>query len=227
MTNRETVSRVRTIHKLLGDSRITDRAILAEVKGNALILMKQKADQRKLWNSPSAFTPIPCIEMETVPLGECCGISSTQLVSRSKLELPTIAESNYPLIMGVYDIGFSQDLKYAPLNRYINLQKLGLCGRDVYYFIHDNRLIVTKPNVALAKIIAIFDTDPSDYLLHPECGCNPNKKPCESKLDREFKVPGYLISTAIEMASNKLLGTYFKIPMDHTSDNKDDTVNRA
>jgi hypothetical protein len=222
MTNRQVVSQVRSTHKLLGDSRLTNRSILAEVKSNSLVLINQKANERKLWSS-NIFTPLECVEMEEIPLGECCGISSNKLVSRSRLKLPSIASGNFQyLIQGVYDVGLGQALKYTPLNRFISIQSLGLNSRDVYYWIHNSRLIISSPHVKTAKIIAVWEGEISDELLYPKCDCMHEKKDdCHNKLDDEFKCPGFLITAAIKMSSDTLLNTYFRLPSDNTSDGKE------
>lgn len=230
MTNREVISRVRSTNKLFSDGLLNDRSILAELRGKALTLINQKTNQRKLWGTDTVFTPIDCLEMETVPIGECCSYATDHNVSKSKLKLPGIAEGNFQyLIQGVYDAGSTRDIKYTPLNRYINLLKLGLPNKDVYYWIHNSHLYISQPNVRIARIVAAFTGDVSYDLLYPECDCGSpreKKRPCTSRLDEEFKCPGNLVDTAVELTSQTLLTRYFRVPTDHTSDNKDDQTNK-
>lgn len=228
MKNRDVVSRVRATHKLFGDSSINDRAILAEVRGAATTLINQKTNTRRYWNTDSLFSPLDCIEMIQVPLGECCHYSGFTLVSRSKHRLPSIAEGNYQyLIQGVYDVGVSRNINYAPVNRYLNILKLNLENDAIYYWIHDNYLYISNPHVAIAKIVAHFEEDIPYELLYPECDCSATPIPCISRLDEEFRCPALLVDTAVKMASQTLLGTYFRIREDHTSDDKNDQTNPA
>lgn len=225
MTNREVISRVRSTNKLFADASLNNRAILSELRGNAITLMNQKTNKRKLWNTDSIFTPIPCIEMETADMGSCCGYAGGQ-VAKSKLKMPSIQEGNYDyLIQGVYDVGSSQKLKYTPLNRYINLLKLKLESNDVYFWIHNDYLYVSSPHVKTVKMVAAVEGDVSYELLYPECDCEGKKSPCTSRLDEEFKCPSDLITPVVSLTSNTLLQTYFKVPVDQTSDDKDDQTN--
>lgn len=230
MTNREVISGVRSSHKLFSDASLNDRSILAELRNNAVILINQKSNQRKLWGTDTIFTPIDCIEMEQVPMGECCDHASTALLSKSKLPMPTIIEGNYQyLIQGVYDIGSSQKLKYTPLSRYLNLLKLKLLTNDVYYWIHKSHLYISSPHVQFARMDAAVNGDVSYALLYPDCDCGGNrdkKPPCTSRLDEEFKCPGNLIGAVVALTSKSLLQNYFRLPVDHTSDNKDDQTNK-
>jgi len=227
MTNREVISQVRGTHKLFADAIINDRVILAEVRTSAHTLINQKTNQRKLWNTDTLFTPIDCLEMETVSLGECCGYSSDMKVSRSKLTIPSIVEGNYQyLIQGVYNVGVESSYKYTPLSRFLNLLKLGLQTNDTYYWIHGNRLYVSSPYAEVVKLVASFEGDVPYDLLYPECDCAGSKKnPCISRLDEQFKCPSILIGPVITLTSQRLLSSYFKIPVDHTSNNKDDQTN--
>lgn len=228
MTNREIVSNVRSTHKLFADAVLNDRAILAELKSNALYLINQKTNQRRGWNTDTIFTSIDCLEMVEVPIGECCNISSKTNISKSKLPLPSIVEGNYAyLIQGVYDVNSSTYIKYTPLNRYINTLKLDMNSKDVYYWIHNKHLYISSPYIKKAKIVAMFDGDVSYDLLYPECDCSTSKRPCTSRMDEEFKCPGNLISTVTNMTSQKLLSTYFRVPDDQSADNKNDQTNRV
>lgn len=228
MTNREIVSKVRSTHKLFSDATLNDRSILAELRSNAIMLINQRTNQRKLWNTDTIFTTLSCVEMIQVDMATCCGYHSGRMVSRSKLKLPSIAEGNYQyLIQGVYDVAGTTSLKYSSLNRYINTLKLNLLTNENFYWIHNNYLFISSPHVKLAKIIFVPDGDISYELLYPECECEGKReKPCTSRLDEDFRCPGALITPLVTMTSQSLLSTYFRIPKDHTADNKDAQVNK-
>lgn len=228
-TNREVVSQVRTTHKLLSDASINDRTILAELKGNAKTLIKQYTDQRKLWNTPTIFTPIHCLEMQDVPLGECCEYSGDMVISRSKHRLPKILDGNNGLlIQGVFSINSSQKLRSTTLSRFLNYLALGLQPLYVFYWIEDGYLYISRRGVEVVKMLAYFEEDVPEYILNPDCDCAKNLKrdACKNPLDDDFKCPGTLEQTAIKMTSKTLLQTYFRISTDQTSDNKDDQTNK-
>lgn len=224
-SRRDMVSRVRSTHRLLSDASINDRTIDALNRDNALVLIHQKTNQRKLWNTDTVFTTIDCLEMKTVFLGECCDFATDREISRSKEKIPQIAEGNFAyLIDGVYDIAISQSIKYTPLKKFINTMKLGLRTKDVYFWIHNDYLYVSSPHVKTVKLVACFVGDVPNSLLYQDCECAGREKeiPCKSPLDDPFKCPGNLLEAVIKMTSQHLLQTYHNIPEDATSNNLDE-----
>lgn len=229
-TLRQNVSRVRSLDKMLNaDNTVTDRVIASELKSKATFYIRRETDRRKLWNTSTIFTNIPCVEMIKVPTSECCDYTSDQFVSRSKYKLPKISDGIYGLLIhGVFSVDSSRRLKEISLSRYINLLKLGLPNQDVYYWIYDRYLYISSPRVEVASIWAYFEEDISAELLYPTCPCPGEKpNPCINPLDLEFKCPGYLEDVVIKDVLQTLLATYYKIPVDHNADNKDDQVNKA
>lgn len=230
-TNREAISRVRSTHRLLsGDASINDRSILAELKGNAITVIRQSTNKRNLWATDTIFTVVPCLEMIPVPITECCGFVSDIMVARSKHKLPTISEGNYNyLIQGVFNTELTKEIKYMTPKRYINARKLKLPTKDIYYWIHDGYLYVSSEFIQEIKIVAYFESDLPTEIIDRDCACNSpkRKEKCKNPLDETFKCPGFLETAVIEMTSATLLNKYFRIPKDHSSDNKDDQTNKA
>src|SRR5687767_9665096 len=121
-TFRESISRVRSLDKLLSaDNVISDRAIQAELRSSAILFIKRETDKRKLWTSDSLFTPLPCVELKEVPIGECCDYTTHETIARSIYKLPKIAEGNFQrLIQGVYNISNRKRIMEVSIDRYIN-----------------------------------------------------------------------------------------------------------
>jgi hypothetical protein len=228
-TVRQVVSRVRSLDKLISsDASITDRVIAAELKSRAILFIKQQADRRRLWQTSTIFTNIPCVEMKEISMAECCDFESDQKIARSRYKLPKIADGIYGLLIhGVFSADTMRRLKEVTFSRYINLLKLGLCSKDVYYWVYDRYLYVSSPFVRIVNIWAYFEEDIPSELLYPECDCSAtNRNPCVNPLDEEFKCPGYLEEAVVKDTLDTLMKTYFRVPVDHTSDNKDDQVNK-
>lgn len=222
-TRRQMVSGVRSSHRLLAEASINDRTIDFHNRNNAMTLINQKANQRKGWNTDTVFTTINCLQMKTVSLGECCDFTTDQQVSRSKEKIPQIIEGNFAyLIDGVYDVAISQTIKYTPLRKYLSVIKLKLKTNDVYFWIHNNYLYISRPHVQDVKMVASFAEDVPLNLLYPDCDCNTEEVPCTSFLDQDFKCPGNLHSTVIGMTSQYLLQTYHNIVQDVTNNNLDE-----
>lgn len=227
MTIRDTISRVRSKHRLLNqDNQISDRAIAAELNGKASLLIKRETNLRKLWTSPNLFTVLNCVEMEPVDISECCDYRGGGQIAKSKLQLPRVSEGQFGLIVqGVYNVLGSKKFIETNPNRYSNILKLGLRDNNTYYWILNKHLYISKPDIQVVKMIAYFDDEPTAEVLKPLCECDPNSKPdCTNPLDREFKCPTYLIDAAVTMTSQELLNTYFRIPQDKTSNQIDEQV---
>lgn len=230
MTNREIISQVRSMSKLLSsDILISDRVVYNECKDTANKLVKQSLDKRKLWQSPNLFAFLPCLEMEEVPLSECCDFTSECNIAKSKKKLPTIGEGIWGLaIQGVFGLDRSIKLKESNPNRYSNLLKLQLRKKDVYYWIQNNHLYVTNPSTRAVDMYAYFlDDIPNDLLFPGEtCDCKP--KPdigslCTPTLDKKFYFPGDKVDDLKSIVYNNLLKVYFGINADKTSNQLDET----
>jgi hypothetical protein len=223
-TLRKLVSDVRSVHKILStDSLITDRAIASEIRNNALLLIKRETNLRKLWATDTLFTTIPCLEMVEVPISECCNYVDECSIARTKFKLPRISEGNYQyVIQGVYSInamgGQGKKLKEITVNRYINLLKLPIIKKEEYYWISNGYLYVNNPLLKSIRFVALFEEDVKNDIMYPECGCGSpdytNEQLCMNPLDKEFALPGYLEQQVLQLASQKLLTTYFQIKTD-------------
>jgi len=230
-TFRKLVSDVRSMHKLLStDNLITDRAVMSEIKNNAFLLIKRETNLRKLWATDTVFTTIPCLEMVEVPISECCDYADPCTVARTKFKLPRITEGNYQyVIQGVYSInamsGQGKKLKEITINRYVNLLKLPIIKKEEYYWISNGYLYVNNPLLKAIRLVALFEEDVPNEIMYPECGCGTpeytTQQLCMNPLDKESPVPGYLEKQVLELTSQKLLSTYFKLKTDITSDGVD------
>ena len=229
-TGRKLVSDIRGVHKLLStDSLITDRVILSEIRNVSSLLIKRETNLRKLWATDTLFTTIPCLEMCEVPISECCSYVDECTIARSKFKIPQLAEGNYQyVIQGVYSInalsGKGKKLKEISVNRYINLLKLPVVKNEEYFWISNDYLYVTNPNVQSIRLVAYFEQDVPNNILYPDCGCGFNvsdEEYCKNPLDKEFPIPGYLEKQMLDMVSQKLLQTYFNIKTDISADGID------
>lgn len=223
-TLRKLVSDVRSMHKLLGtDSLITDRAIASEIRNNSLVLIKRETNLRKLWATDTVFTTIPCLEMQEVPISECCGYADPCTVARTKFKIPSIAEGNYQyVIQGVYSInamsGTGKKLKEITINRYMNLLKLPIIKKEEYYWIVNDYVYISNPLVQTIRFVALFEEDVPNDIMYPECGCGSPEASlddlCKNPLDKEFALPGYLEKQVLTLTSQTLLSTYFSLKTD-------------
>ena len=230
-TLRKLVSDVRSMHKLLStDNLITDRVIASEIKNNALLLIKRETNLRKLWATSTLFTTIPCLEMVEVSISECCEYVDPCTIARSRFKLPRISEGNYQyLIQGVYSInimnGIGKKLKEITINRYVNLLKLPIIKNEEYYWIQNDYLYISNPLLKAIRIAALFEEDVPNEIMYPECGCGTpetsDEEWCKNPLDKEYALPGYLEKQVLDLASQRILATYFRLKTDLTEDGID------
>jgi len=231
-TLRKLVSDVRGMHKLLStDNLITDRVVASEIKNNTQLLVKRETNLRKLWATDTLFTTIPCLEMIEVPISECCEYVDPCNVARSRYKLPRISEGNYQyVIQGVYSInamgGQGKRFKEITINRYLNLLKLPIIKNEQYYWIaNGGYLYINNPLLKATRISAFFEEDVPNELMFPECGCGsivyPTEEVCMNPLDKEYGCPGYLEKQVLELTSQKLLSTYFRLKTDISDDGAD------
>lgn len=229
-TLRNLVSTVRSSHRLLStDGKLTDRAIAAEIKSSTFLLLKRDTNLRRFWATDTLFTTLPCLELMEVPISECCEYVDECMIARTKFKIPRISEGNYQyLIQGVYSInalgGRGKKLKEITVNRYINLLKLPVIKQEEYYFIMNDYLYVTNPLINLIRLSAFFEDDIPNEVMFSECGCGAlytNEEYCKNPLDRKFGLPGVLQKQVLDLTSQKLLNTYFRIKTDQTVDGLD------
>jgi len=228
-TVRKLVSDVRAMHRLLStDNLITDRAIASEIKNNTILLVKRETNLRRLWATDTLFTTIPCLELEQVSITECCDFVDDCTIARTKLKLPRISEGNYQyLIQGVWSInamgGMGKKFKDISINRYLNLLKLPIIKNESYYWIVNDYLYLTDPLVQKVRIAALFEEDiPNEVRYSGKCSEDiTNEEWCLNPLDRESFCPGYLEKQVLELTSQKLLNTYFRLKDDLATNNID------
>jgi hypothetical protein len=234
-TVRKLVSDVRAMHRLLStDNLITDRAIASEIKNNTILLVKRETNLRRLWATDTLFTTIPCLELEQVSITECCDFVDDCTIARTKLKLPRISEGNYQyLIQGVWSInamgGIGKKFKDISINRYLNLLKLPIIKNESYYWIVNDYLYLTDPLVQKVRIAALFEEDiPNEVRYSGKCSEDiTNEEWCMNPLDRESFCPGYLEKQVLELTSQKLLNTYFRLKDDLATNNIDGQVPNA
>lgn len=223
MTLRQLVSAIRGTHKLIStDSLITDRVIAAEIRANASLLIKRETNIRKLWATDTLFTTIPCLELIEVPISECCDYVDPCTIARSKYKLPRMAEGNYQyVIQGVYSInamgGTGSKIKEITVNRYANILKLPIVKKESYFWISNNYLYITNPLLQAVRLVALFEEDVPNNIMYSECGCGnkvTDEDWCKNPLDKEFALPKYLEKQVLELTSQKLLATYFRLKSD-------------
>lgn len=218
MTVREAVSQIRTMNKWISsDDLITDRAVASEIKSVSQLLIKQQTDKRKLMASNSIFTQIDCVEMEAAQLAECCSYTSPCQIGKSKQKIPKIGDNIYGLlIQGVYSIDKRVKFDYIDPNRYANFLNLYPKSDKKFFWVRNDHLYITDPDIEIVALSAFFEDDVDTSLYNCDCDgqdCPPNP------LDKEFKCPGFLINNVFTITRDNLTRSYRNSVEDKTENN--------
>jgi len=248
---REVVAKVRTEFKLNSADtlrNITDRYIASELQSTTIKYVFQRSNRRMLWNSPSLYQILPCVEMVNVPLSECCNSNINCQITRSKYPLPKIVEGNSYnlLIQGVYSIDYpnytAKRFLECTVDRYENILKLNLKTKDTYFWIHNQYLYTSSQHLAKCKVIAYFSEDiPESLQYFPGFCGNPLAKGCcpasdqvfgindrsvccpTNPLDLPSKIPSVIEDDVVKEVANKILATYKRSVADNTENRLDET----
>jgi hypothetical protein len=164
--------------------------------------------------------------METIPLKECCEYSSDRLVAISKETLPVIGEGIFGLAIQ-YATGLDNMKKFKEITpiRYVNFLNLNLKTNDVYFWILDNRIVVTNPDTKNITFSAYFTEDVSNSLLFP-LGCDCKNPPteeqlCLNPLDKEFKFPANRMIDVEKIVTDGLQKGFNRKKEQSTTNNKE------
>jgi len=113
--------------------------------------------------------------------------------------------------------------KDISINRYLNLLKLPIIKNESYYWIVNDYLYLTDPLVQKVRIAALFEEDiPPEVRYSGKCEEDiTDEQWCMNPLDRESFCPGYLEKQVLELTSQKLLSTYFRLKDDLTENGID------
>lgn len=136
MTLRQHVSDIRAVTKQVSSDRVmTDRMLASELRTAAATLIRRDLLQRKLWNTPTIFSVIRCLQLCEVPLAECCSYSAPYTIRRSQCRITGIADlGTFGLaIQGVFNIDGTKKFKEATPARYVNILKLAIPDKKSYY----------------------------------------------------------------------------------------------
>lgn len=215
---------------IFSDNLITDRVVLSEILSAANLIVGQALEKRKYWQSPSLFTPIQCLEMEPIPLNQCCEYTGEKIVAISKRALPKIGEGLFGLaIQGVF--GADGSIKFKPTNpnRYSNLLKLNIPGKDKYYWVRDDgRVVVTNEDTKLLNMYVYFTELVPNNLLYPgkDCDCLPKptvEQLCRNPLDNDFHFIANRMFDLKQLVYKNLTAVYKQSAKDTTSNQLDES----
>ncbi len=144
-TIREITSEIQTdVNARNIDEYISKRYIYAKLKDKAQTFIKQE-NASKLWKQLSLFVSVPCVQMKTVPLVDCCKvfIPNCDTVQRSIHTLPKLYETTY----GKYLIQVRNSintLNYTPTtaSAYQNLKQEEIQDPNIRYFWIENDYLI-------------------------------------------------------------------------------------
>lgn len=158
--------------------------------------------------------------MMPVPLAECCEYKNPCIVSRSKKKIPQISEGIFGLLVQAVFSPGRKKYDYASVDRFVNILNMKLKNTRKYWWVYDQFLWVSDPDIAFVDLIGYFDNDinPADF---SSCFTGPDES-CVNPLDKEFPIPSYLEKQLIDLANETLNKTYFRHLVDPQTNFKDE-----
>jgi len=221
LTLREIISQVKNTNKFVNaDNKITNKYIYSLLKKHRDYLIKQLDGKFELIRLRYLFQTLSCVDLIPAPtINECCGVKSPWTIYRTKEKLPTLVNSVMgPLFRRVTSIDGTEDLtEITPFewNRKIEDTNFKY-NKYYYYFYSDGYLYFPNIQWKKIKIEGYFDDDIEDI----NCACEDTEIGCTSMLDKEFRIPEYILTLCIDNVNKELFNYYQRIPQDDDDINK-------
>lgn len=221
MTIRQHISRIRGIFKMVGaDTRLTDKDIFSLMVKHRDWLLEQLDNKLGLMRMSEVFQVIPCVDLIEVDPVECCGISTSCIIKRTKHRLPNLVNlASGPLIKSVTSLDGSVELDPTKEEAYIKKIKKSTNKYDksIYYWHRDGYLYFPDIEWDAVRISAFFDESVEKYL------CTVNESTyCKDRQDEEFYIPKKLVGR-MDAAMFEELGITARLPEQHQIDKNDNT----
>lgn len=198
-TIREHLSRIKNNFKLTSqDTVITNRFIYLLMKKHRDFTVKRD-NLSKLLYQDNLFQKKNFVELVDVDSVEACQVQSKCLIKRTKDKIPTLIENSYGVIIRwVGSIDHLEEIKPITSSAFQRKlrKKTSKLNKEKYYWYSNGYLYF--PNVEWDAVIVdgYFEDE-----LEDECNTSSDSSTntCVSKLDQEFKIPDYLVSSMDQM----------------------------
>lgn len=193
------------------DDRISFRYLANKFRDKLSYFLRLEARSREFTKDRSIWKSLKCIELEQVATNACGFIDSCNTLSRSKKKIPEAYNTNYGLLLKIYVIDKSRELKVIISGSYKNYVIGEYLKENLYYWIEDGYLYV--PNTDIESLTGIIIAkDPSQIdLFNNDCNC-------AYPLDSQLNYSDYLISLAKTEVMKEIVNGYKRINSDEKGD---------
>jgi hypothetical protein len=209
-TIRESISRIRTIYKLVDeDAFITDKQIYRLLSKYAKAVIRRQDNEKKLMQYEGLFEFLLFVELVEVSKIEasCSGIVGKCTILRTRDKLPTLMSgANGPLIRKVFSIDGSFGLEKTTLNQFISIKNSTnyKYNKSKYFWYRDGYLYFPDNEIEAVMIECLPEDTLDGFCTNKELECTPMQ-------DRPFPIPEYLF-VEIEQALEQELMITVKLP---------------
>lgn len=214
-TVREVISEVRNDLRANSiDEWVPSKYIHSKLKGAASLFIKREADDRRLQKYLDIWTVIECLEMEEIPLIQCCNIDipNCKTVMRSKKKLPDIYSTRYGYAMTISSVDYERDyLATTPREYKYNMNREFVDRSKRYFWIENGHLIIPGSMVQNVRVRAIFVDKAAAVRLNT---CGDENTGCVNFLDQEFVVPEHLLKNVKDATTSAILNSYKQLQPD-------------
>lgn len=212
------VSRLRgAINEYNDDSNFSNRRLWNTFYTFANQMIKQDADNGKLYNSPEIWKPI-CVEMEPVSslYCDCVHLPYDCTVYRSRYKLPNIISgSNGPIYRWLSTIDLGRHFTMVTPYEYSQKSKIRY-NKTRYAFIHNGYLYTPDHTYGFLSFSAMFDGDISEFLCDTTGIEIDTDNLCTTKFNEVVQIPTYIQDACIKAALSELLPST-QIPSDEVT----------
>lgn len=209
MKNREAVSEViNDLRALNITQRISERYVLGKLKHFNALFLKRENDKLRLSYYDNIWHTIECIKMIPADVSECTNTRLPKIFSYIKSEKPlpeVYSYSNGPLIKDLMTLDEGHTFLHTTLEDFKNISKREFKGKERYFWIRNNHIIIPNGTAEMINITACFKNIDEAKKIN-ECSDN-----CVFPLDEEFPCPLHLFQVVRQETTKDLFSFYKRI----------------
>jgi len=203
------------------DSIYSNRFIYTFIKSYRAKLLRQSIDKYQEVN-PFNFQTIDCLELELSILPECPCLTLNCKFLKSKYQLPRVIQSRNQLLLKVYTPDGTL-INNSTLEEAKNFKYTRTKNNKMFWFIHNNFLVVVDPNNMLShvQVKGLFE-DPVE--LQTVKSCNNSK--CFDPLTQNYPIDTYMLDTIRTMTYEEIMRYMNQSLNDLTNDSQGIVLNQ-
>lgn len=214
-TVREVISEVRIDLRANNiDEWVPSKYLHSKLQDAASLFIKREADDKRLQKYMDLWVTIDCLEMEEVPLIQCCDldIPNCKTVMRSKKKLPDVYSTRYGYVLTVSSVDYGRNYTATTPREYQYILNREFVDKSKRYFwIENGHLIIPGSMVQNVRVRGMF-LNKAEAVRFNVCG--DDSTGCVNLLDQEFVAPEHLLKNIKDATVAAILNSYKQLQQD-------------